>query len=219
MRRAIPAFLILAAAINGTVVLDRVAVIVGQRVVKSSDIERDLQVAQFLNRQQPDLSPGARRTSAARLIDQEIIRQEILNGEYGEPADTDVNAYLLQLRRDRFNDSDTQFRAALSRYKLSEDVLRRHVRWQLTVLRFIDQRFRPGVLVTDEDVSAYYEQHRGELEKAYPKDSRLEAVAPQIRETLTGERVNQHFEEWLEQRRKTTRIEFREAAFAGGSPQ
>ena len=73
------------------------------------------------------------------------------------------------------------------------------------------------MLVTDEDVNAYYQQHRAELQKAFPKDSSLAAVEPDIRETLNGERVNQLFEEWVEEKRKMTRIEYREAAFAAGA--
>src|SRR5262249_55365875 len=99
--------------------------------------------------------------------------------------------------------------------------LRRRLRWQLTVLRFIDQRFRPGVLVTDEDVSAYYQQHRTELQKAFPKDSSLEAVEARIRETLTGERGNQFFEVWVQKKRRTSGVKYREAAltraFTGGT--
>ena len=52
----------------------------------------------------------------------------------------------------------------------TEDQLRRYLQWQLTVLRFIDQRFRPGVLVTEEEVRAYYDEHRAELQKANPRE-------------------------------------------------
>jgi peptidyl-prolyl cis-trans isomerase SurA len=218
MRYAIPILLSLSTLADAAVVVDRVAIVVGKRVVKASDVEGDLRVSQFLNSQALDLSPAVRRKAAERLIDQELIRQELLNRDYTQPSDSDVSAYLEQLRRDRFSGSETQFRAALARYRLSEEQLRRHLRWQLTVLHFIDRRFRPGVLVTDEDVSAYYQQHRAELQKAFPKDSSLEAVEPSIRETLTGERVNQFFDQWVEQKRKATRIEYRDAAFAGGAP-
>jgi peptidyl-prolyl cis-trans isomerase SurA len=218
MRYAIPFLLGLSTLAGAAVVVDRVAVVVGKRVVKASDVEGDLRVSQFLNSEALDLSPTVRRKAAERLIDQELIRQELLNRDYGEPSEEDVAAYLDRLRRDRFGGSEPRFRAALTQYRLSEEQLRKHLRWQLTVLRFIDRRFRPGVLVTDEDVSAYYQQHRAELQKAFPKNSSLEAVEPGIRETLAGERVNQFFDAWLEQKRKATRIEYREAAFAGAAP-
>ena len=101
----------------------------------------------------------------------------------------------------------------LSKYGLSEDQLKRYLQWQLTVLRFIDQRFRPGILVTEEEVRAYYDEHRAELQKANPRNSSIEALEPKIRETITGERINKNFEEWLDETRRRTRIEYREAAF------
>jgi hypothetical protein len=215
MRYLLPLLLSFAGLLNGAVVLDRVAVIVGRRVVKASDVDRDLRVSHFLNRQPLDLSADAKRKAADRLIDQEIIRQELLNGASGTATEQDANAYLQQLIRDRFSGSEAQLRAALEKYGLSEEGLRQQLLWQLTVLRFIDERFRPGVLVTDEDVAAYYQQHRAE----FPANSNLEALEPKIREILTGERVNQVFEEWLSQMRKNMRIEYRVAALSGGVSQ
>lgn len=203
--------------LNASVVVDRVAVIVGKRVVKTSDLERDLRVSQFLNREPLDVSPAAKRKVADRLITQELIRQETLNGGYSRPTEKDVDAFVQKLKRDRFANSDPQFRSALAGYQLTQEELRKYLLWQLTVLRFIDERFRPGVLVTDEDVRAYYEANRAELQKANPKNSSLEALEPTIRETLTGERVNQSFEEWLASTRQRIRIDFRDPALRDGT--
>jgi len=82
--------------------------------------------------------------------------------------------------------------------------------WQMTVLRFIDQRFRPGVLVSDEDVRVYYDQHPAVRKVSF------ENAATQIRKTLEGEQVDAQFEMWLQGARMRARIEFRDAAFAGG---
>ena len=84
------------------------------------------------------------------------------------------------------------------------------------MLRYIDQRFRNGVVVTDEEVAAYYREHRAELQTAYPQNNGLEALTPKIRESMTGERINQAFEEWLAETRRGVRIEYREQAFSGG---
>lgn len=198
--------LVIATVLGAAVVVDRVAVIVGTRVVKASDIERDLRASQMLNREPVNLSSDARRKVAVRLIDQELIRQEIANGGYRQPSRQDVDGFLAQLRRDRFSGSDAQLRSALKDYGISEAQFREYLLWQLTVLRFIDERFRPGVLVTDEDVRAYSDEHRADLKKDEPK----------IREIITGERVNQLFEEWLEQARRRVRVEYRDGAFQEG---
>ena len=201
----------------GAVVLDRVAIIVGRRVVKASDLDRDLRASQFVNGEPLNLSPEAKRKITERMIDQELIRQEIMGGGYSKPTEQEAAAFLQQLKRDRARGSDAQFSAALARYGLTEEQLRQYLWWQLTVLRFIEERFRPGVLVTDEDVKTYYAQNRAQLEKAYPSSSSFEALDPKIREILVGERVNKVFNEWLDQVRRNTRIQTRDAAFAAES--
>ena len=208
---------LLLASIAPAGVIDRVAVIVGTRVVKTSDIERELRVSSFLNRQPLDQSSAAMHKAAERLIDQELVRQDLLNGQYGQPTEKEAAAFLQQLKRDRFRNSEQQFQAELARHHLTEEQLRRQLLWQLTVLRFIDQRFRPGVLVTDEDVTAYYQQHRAELQKTNLRNSSLEALSPEIRETITGDRINQAFEDWLKETRRGLRIEYRPQAFTGNT--
>jgi hypothetical protein len=206
-------FLMLASAASGAVIIDRIVVIVGKHVVKASDIDRDLRVTEFLNRTQLDLSPAARRKSAERLIDQEIIREEIDTGGYQRPSEAEGAAFEKQLENDRFHGSDAQLNAALSKYGLREGQLREELLWQLTVLRFIDERFRPGVMVTDDDVKSYYDQHLADLRKQNPRAGTLEDLQTKIRSTLEGERINENFNQWLEDARKRYRIEYRQEAF------
>ena len=59
----------------GAVLIDRIAVIVGTHVVKASDVDRDLRLTSFINRQQMDFTSAAKRKAADRLVDQQIIRQ------------------------------------------------------------------------------------------------------------------------------------------------
>ncbi len=202
-----------AAAACGAVVVDRIAVIVGQQVIKASDVERDLRVTAFLNRQPVDLSAPARRRAAERLVDQQIIRKAMSADGYPRPSESDAERMLTEITRDRFNGSEAQLKAALVRYGLTRELLRDQLLWQLTVLRFIDERFRPGILVTDEEVRAYYDQHLNDLKREYPKDSGFNALSLKIRASLEGQRIDQEFESWLDQARKRDRIEYKDAAF------
>ncbi len=196
-----------------SMVIDRIAVVVGKEVIKTSDIDRDLRVTQFLNRERLDFSVEAKRKAAERLIDQAVIRREIMSGGYRRANDSDADALLRQIRQSRFGGSESRMKEALSRYQLTEETLRERLLWQLTVLRFIDQRFRPGVLVTDEDVRSYYDQHLAELKRQYPRDSSFAALEPKIRELLTGERINQSFVQWLEGARSRVQIKYHQGAF------
>jgi len=210
----VASLLLLAGMCQAAVVLDRIAVIVGKHVIKTSDIDRDLRLTEFLNRESLDLGSAARRRAAERLIDQEIIRQEIVTGQYKRPSDSEADALEKDFGRDRFGGSESRLREALRDYGLTEAQLLSQFLWQLTVLRFIDERFRPGVLVTDEEVRAYYDEHLSELQRQYPQKAGFEALKDKIRETMEGERVNQEFDRWLQEARKRHRIEYREEAFA-----
>lgn len=211
--RSATAMLFLSAVVHGAVVLDRMAAVVGKRVIKTSDIERDLRVTEFLNREQLNLSPKAKHQSAERLIDQEIIRQEVATGSYRRTTEREADAVEKQLLKDRFGGSEPRLREELTHYGLTEEQLSEQLSWQLTVLGFIDQRFRPGVYVTDEEVRAYYDQHLPELRRQYPANSSFETLQSKVRSLVEGERINQNFTEWLDQARKRYRIEYREEAF------
>jgi hypothetical protein len=198
----------------GAVVLDRIAVIAGTHVIKASDIDRDIRLTDFLNKVQLNFSPSTKKEAAERLIAQQIIRDEIVNGGYRRPPESQAIQLEAELRRDRFGGSEQRFHEALERDGLAEADLREQLLWQITVLQFIDERFRSGVVVTDDDVRTYYDQHIAELRKQYPKNNGFEALASKIRTALEGERINQSFNEWLDQMRKDYRVEFKQGAFA-----
>jgi len=197
----------------GAVVIDRIAVVVGKHAIKASDIDRDLRVTEFLNRASLDLSAAAKRKSADRLIDQSIIRDEIATGGYNRASDADADAMLAQIRRERYAGSDARLRQELVRYGLPEEELREELLWQLTVLRFIDERFRPAVQVSDQDVRAYYDQHLAELKREYPRDNSFTTLEPRVRNVVEGDEVNKQFEAWLDDARKGQHIEYKEEAF------
>lgn len=99
----------------------------------------------------------------------------------------------------------------MATYGIDEEDLKARLLWQLTVLRFIDARFRPAVLVTDEDMEKYFNQHKQQLEAANPGKGTLDALKPQIEDILAGEGVNQLLDEWLDQQRKSIKIVYLEA--------
>jgi hypothetical protein len=204
--RAAFAFLMISMAAQAAVVIDRIAVVVNRHPVKSSDIERDVRLTDFLNQVPFRLDAAAEKAAEERLIDQQIIRQEVSSGGYKRATDADAEALLDQIRRDRFGGSDARLRAGLIPYGLTEEQLRAQLLWQLTVLRFINDRFRTAVLVTDEDVQKYYEEHRASIGK-----SLADASAP-IRSTLEGNQVTEQFETWLADERKRTPIEYKTGA-------
>jgi hypothetical protein len=203
--------LALAAVPANSVVIDRIAVIVGNHVIKDSDIVRDIRVVGFLNRQRPSFSPASRKQCASRLIDQEFIREEMSLGVYPKATPAEAAELLDRLRASR-SASPADWTDQLLQAHLTDSELRDALAWQMTVLRFISLKFRPGVFIPEEELRQYYGAHRAELEAANPdRPPTFDGLRPAIQTTLVEDRVNQLFSDWLDEKRKEARIIYREA--------
>ena len=127
------------------VIVDRVAIIVGNAIVKDSDIDEDLRVTAFLNNENPAFNPAARKKAASRLIDQALIRKEIQSGEYPSAPVAEAQSLLADLKK-RYPDEAGLQEELLASRGIDEEEVKDRLLWQLTVLRFIDARFRPAAL-------------------------------------------------------------------------
>lgn len=206
-RRLIMTSLLAANLVFG-VIIDRIAIIVGNSIIKDSDIERDIRATGFLNGTPLKFGAPERKAAADRLIDQAIIRREIRIGDYPRATFQEADQQLEKLETQRFK-SRGAFEKALNQSGLTLLDLRAEFRWQLTVLRFIDQRFKPAVLVSDRDVTDYLHKHEAALRRKDPGDSGDE-LRDAARDILTGEQVNKLFFDWLEQQRKEAKIQYLE---------
>src|SRR6185295_1107159 len=172
----------------GAVVVDRIVAVVGKQPIKASDVELDMRVTQFLNQAPFVLTLEEIRGCTERLIDQELIRQEIITGGFQRPTEAEAAELEAAFVRDHFGGSQARLQEALKRYGLTTEQLQAKLLWQLTVLRFIDERFRDGVSLSEEDVRSYYDQHIEELRRQHPKRASFEDLEKEIRTLLEGER-------------------------------
>ncbi len=195
-------------------IIDRLAVALDNQVITESEILREIRLTAFQNGEPPDFTSEARRKAAQRLIEQKLIGKEIEMGRYAKSSSADVDPMLRQIQAQRFH-SPQEFRQALEKYGITEEELKAQLLWQLTLLSFIDVRFRPGIQVTDNDIQQYFDQKLPELEeKAGPeKKIRLDDLRDKIQEALTDQRVDQQLNDWLAETRKRMRIEFHPEAF------
>lgn len=194
-------------------IIDRIAVSVGNRVITSSEIERHARLTAFLNHEQPDLSPAGRRNTAERLVEQKLVGRELEAARYPAPAAAEAEPAMKGLRE--HYKTPAALKDALAQYGITEQQLREHLLWQLRFLRFIDLRFRPGVQVTEEEAREYFEKTvRPVAGQANPAAApSFDEYRERIEQALTGQRVDQDLNRWLELARRRTRVEYREEAF------
>ncbi len=200
--------LLVASAAQG-VIVDRIAIRVDNAIVKDSDIDRNIRVTEFLNGQPLKMTTSERREAGKRLIDQSFIKREIQLGDYPQATWDEADQQISALKKRQYN-TEAAFSQALKQYGLVEPDLRFEFQWQLTVLRFIDQRFKPAVLVTDDEIAKYFAAHTAALRKANPGKTSLDDLREPVREILTGEKVDQQFFGWLDEQRKNKKVEFHE---------
>jgi parvulin-like peptidyl-prolyl isomerase len=166
-------------------VLDRIAVVVGNDVITESEVLEEVRMTEFLNGQPLNVSPAQRRAAAERMVDQQLIRDEMQIGSYSEPAESAVDATLAEFRRQRFAGDDAAMRASLQAYGLTESDLKKHLRWQLAAVRFANVRFHAGIPVGPREAGA--------------------SAKPATRE--------QQLDDWLKDKRASTKIRLIPEAF------
>jgi hypothetical protein len=195
-------------------IIDRIAVSVASSVITASDVDREIRVTAFQNGVTPDFRAANRRETAQRLVEQKLIRREMELSRYPLPDPSEAGPLLEQLRMGRYK-SDSEFQQALAVSGITEQELRDALLWELTLLRFIEVRFRPAVQVSDQELQDYFEKVVSPAaQAAHPEQPvALEDYRNQIEETLAGQRADQEVNNWLKEARKRTEIVVHEEAF------
>jgi peptidyl-prolyl cis-trans isomerase SurA len=195
-------------------VIDRIAVTLDNQVITQTEILLAIRLTAFLNGDSLDFSSASRKKAADRLIEQKLIRKEMEPAHYLEAGPAELESMLKEARAQRFHDAE-EYRAALENYGITEQDLKAHLRWQVTFLRFIDLRFRPGIHVTDDEIRKYFDQELPELQKKAGNDNTItfNDLRDKLEENLTGQHIDKQVDDWLAQARKRTHIEFHPEAF------
>ena len=190
-------------------VIDRIVATVNGHVVLQSDWEDALRYEAFLNGRTLDrLSSKERKAALDRLIDQELLREQMraTDSQYVSPEA--VNKRIEEVRNQYPGaDTDAGWRAALAGYGLSEEGLKRHISAQLDLMRLVDSRLRPTVSIDSKSIESYYNQELlPQLRQSGAKDVALAEVTPRIKEVLTQQKMNQLLNAWLQDLRAVSEI-------------
>src|SRR5437764_11682391 len=84
-------------------VVDRIAVVVGSTVITETEVLQEARLEAFLNQAPLDLSAQQRKTAAERLVDQQLVRNEMRIGSYPEPTPAEVDSMLRNFRQEHFS--------------------------------------------------------------------------------------------------------------------
>lgn len=183
--------------------IDRIVAIVGPDLILDSDVneeERFMELQPF----QPGRPGMSRDRVIERLINRALILQQAKLTPMDPITDDEVKAEIVNLQKtlpackQYHCETDAGWRAFLARRGFDEPTFNARWRQRMQVLRFIEERFRMGVRISDADVRTYYEKTMlPEYERQHQVAPKLEVLQDRIHEVLLQQQVSNLLEDWL----------------------
>lgn len=187
--------------VSGNAVVDGIAARVEDDIITESEV-RELSGFQEL----VEGHAAPRNKVLDELIDQWIIRTEANAALFPHPAEVEVGRELERLRQ-QFASPET-FHARLRALGLDETAVRRLLRQELFLTRFLDYRFRPTEQVDQKQIEDYYHQELAlQLAARGQPLPPLEEVENQIREVLIQREINDRATRWLDDSKSRLKID------------
>jgi hypothetical protein len=190
-------------------VIDRVIATVNGHPILQSDWEEAISYEAFIDGRSLDkLTPEDRRATLDRLIDQELLREQVQSVPLSYENREQVEQRIQEIRK-LYPGAETEpgWRATLVRYGLNEKELEARVASQIELASFVDARLRPGIQVDSRSIEIYYRETLvPQLRKSGGKQVSLAEVSPQIKELLTQAKMNDLLASWLKNLRAESQI-------------
>jgi len=203
------AFAVLIAAACLAETIDRIVVVVDKGVILASQWEQSVRYEALLEgKDLRSLTPADRERTLDRLIDQELLRQQIATTTYQPASAEEVAAKMNDVRKQLLpNGDDRAWRAALARYGLDEEDVRERVAAQMDILRFIEARFRPSIRIDRRAIEAYYKNTLlPQVQARGGQPPPLAQASASIEELLVQQRIDETLTAYLKNLRAQVRI-------------
>ena len=190
-------------------VIERVVATVNGQPILQSDWDEEFRYEAFMNRKPLEsLTVQDRKQALDRVIDQELLRQQIKGSEFEEASAQEPRDRIAELRK-QFPEvkDDAGWKTKLEQYGMTEQDLSRHIALQLQLTRLITARLRPNVHIDSSSIETYYrEKLLPQLRQSGVKNVPLVEVSPKIEELLAQQRVNELLAGWLHDLRAQSEI-------------
>ena len=190
-------------------VIDRIVATVNGHIILQSDWNDALRYEALLSaRTVSDFNEGERRAILDRLIDQELLAEQMKSASFSHATEEEAAAEIASARK-LYPEASTDegWQGVLGKYGLSERSLEQHVREQIDLMRLVDAHLRPAVQIDSKSVETYYrDKFVPQLKQSGEQEVPLADVSAKIRELLTEERVNELMVSWLQSLRSESKV-------------
>lgn len=188
--------------------IDGIVAKVNGHIILLSEWEDAVRFESFTSLKSADaFTPADRKAVLNRLIDQELLREQIHQSDSVQPSSDVVENRLAEIRRQYPESGDgAKWAALLHQYGLSEPTLRQRIEIQIELMRLVDLRLRPNIKIDEKMIESYYNDQFRPVSKQ-TADGGLAAVSPQIQEVLVQQKMNEMLTAWLQNLRAGSQIE------------
>jgi parvulin-like peptidyl-prolyl isomerase len=191
-------------------VIERIVATVNGRAILQSDWEEAICYETFMEGRSLDkLTVDDRQATLDRLIDQELLRQQVHSSNPRQTSQQQVEQRIQEIRKLYPAAATAQgWRATLERYGLNEPELERRIAQQLELTRLIEARLLPSIQIDSRSIEIYYKETLiPQIRKSGGKQVSLAEVSPKIKEVLTQQKMNDLLVAWLRSLRADSRIQ------------
>ena len=190
-------------------VIDRIVATVNGRIILQSDWDEALSYEALLSgRALSFFTDEDRRAVLDRLIDQELLAEQMKSASFKHASEEDAAAEIAEARKLHPDAATAEgWQALLARYGVNEKALTDHVEQQIDLMRLVDAHLRPAVQIDSKSIEAYYrDKFVPQLRQNGAGDVPLADVSGQIREILTQEKVGELMVSWLQSLRADSKV-------------
>jgi hypothetical protein len=195
-------------------IIDRIVGTVNGQPILQSDWDLAMRYEAFLDQRPLRFTPEAARGALERLVDQELLRQQIRTYRLQPVSANELRKRIEDVRKQIPDGAtDAGWQAALARYGLTATEFEERMTDQVEIMRFVEVRLRPTVHVDRRNIEAYYrDKLLPQLKEKGAKEVPLGEVSPQIEEILSQQAMDALLAELLRDLRQQAEIHIDPAA-------
>jgi len=190
-------------------VIDSIVATVNGRIILQSDWDEALSYEALLSgRALSFFTDEDRRAVLDRLIDQELLAEQMKSSSFKHASEEDAGAEIAEARKLHPEAATAEgWQALLARYGMTEKALMDHVEQQIDLMRLVDAHLRPAVQIDSKSIEAYYrDKFVPQLKQSGSGYVPLADVSGQMREILTQEKVSELMASWLQSLRAESKV-------------
>jgi len=193
-------------------VIDRIVATVNRHAILQSEWDEAVAFECLVNgRQLQNVTPDSRIQTLERLIDQQLVAEQMAASSFVPATAEDIAARASELRQVvPAWKTDEGWRTALATYGLTEEDVRERTGVQVNLTRYLDLRFRPEIHIDRRSMENYYRQQLlPQMRASGLGDTPFEQVAPRIEQLLIEQRLSELQDTWLRALRLQSEIQVR----------